>query len=466
MQPEPKVNILLADDNPNNLLALEGVLEILGQNLVRPTSGEEALKCLLRQDFAVIVLDIHMPGMDGFETAKLIRQRKRTQHTPIIFITALHRNNTYMNKAYSLGAADYMIKPVAPEILLTKVATFVSLFQKTEEVKRQAAELEAANKKLEVEIAHRLRAESELRRAHDELEIRVQERTAELVITNEFLLAEIVERKRAEEALKLTQFSVYRAVDSIAWIGRDARFLYVNDALCRSLGYKREELLSISVTDVDADVSAAGWPEIWQAMERRGSLLLESRHRSKDGRIFPVEITANYLKFKGKEYACCFSRDITQRKLAELALRESEQRLHAILDNSPAVIYLKDTQGRYILVNRQYELLCNVTRECIKGKTDCDIFPKEAAEIFVSNHKIVLASGTPLEFEEVVPSPCGKRTYISQKFPLYNSAGIPYAVCGISTDITHRKQAEEALRISEERVRIAIENSPCWQSRH
>ncbi|MEI2581499.1 response regulator, partial [Scytonema sp. PRP1] len=145
---EPKVNVLLVDDHPENLLALEAILESLDQNLVRATSGAEALRCLLNQDFAVILLDVQMPDMDGFETATLIRQRERSRHTPIIFLTAFSTSDNMVFKGYSIGAVDYLFKPINPEILKSKVAAFVDLFQKTLEVKRQAAQLAAMNKEL------------------------------------------------------------------------------------------------------------------------------------------------------------------------------------------------------------------------------------------------------------------------------------------------------------------------------
>ena len=141
MQLEPKVNVLLVDDYPENLFALEAILDSLAHNLVKAQSGVEALKYLLNQDFALILLDVQMPGMDGFETAKLIRERERSRYTPIIFLTAFSASDILMFKGYSLGAVDYLIKPISAEILRSKVKVFVDLFKKTEEVKRQAAQL-------------------------------------------------------------------------------------------------------------------------------------------------------------------------------------------------------------------------------------------------------------------------------------------------------------------------------------
>lgn len=143
-----KVNILLVDDHPENLLALEAILGDLGENLVRANSGQEALRCLLNQDFAVILLDVQMPGMDGFETATLIRNRERSRQTPIIFLTAFSTSEQLMFKGYSLGAVDYLLKPIDTGILTSKVSVFVDLFKKTEAVKAQAAQLAAINAEL------------------------------------------------------------------------------------------------------------------------------------------------------------------------------------------------------------------------------------------------------------------------------------------------------------------------------
>src|SRR5258706_12769477 len=137
---ERKVNILVVDDPPDKLVGLEAVLEGLGQNVVRAYSGREALRYVLLQEFAVILLDVNMPGMDGFETAELIRQRKNSEHVPIIFITAFG-DEMLAARGYSLGAVDYILTPVVPEVLRSKVSVFVDLFRKSEQVKRQADSL-------------------------------------------------------------------------------------------------------------------------------------------------------------------------------------------------------------------------------------------------------------------------------------------------------------------------------------
>jgi hypothetical protein len=135
--PDP-VSILLVDDQPANLLALEAMLQGLGQHLVQARSGREALKWLLTHEAAVVLLDVKMPDMDGFETATLIRQRDKSRHTPIIFLTAADKSHTEAVRGYAVGAVDYLVKPVVPEFVRSKVAVFVELARKSELLRRQA----------------------------------------------------------------------------------------------------------------------------------------------------------------------------------------------------------------------------------------------------------------------------------------------------------------------------------------
>ncbi|HEV3076005.1 MAG TPA: response regulator, partial [Thermoanaerobaculia bacterium] len=135
-----RVNILVVDDNAENRLSLEAILSEPGQNVVTAASGRDALRRLLEQEFAVILLDVKMPVMDGFETAALVRQRKSSERTPIIFITAFS-DDIHIARGYSLGAVDYIVSPVVPEVLRSKVAVFVELFRKTEQIRHQAESL-------------------------------------------------------------------------------------------------------------------------------------------------------------------------------------------------------------------------------------------------------------------------------------------------------------------------------------
>ena len=138
MNPDEPINILMVDDSTTNLLALEAILQAPDRNLVSASSGDDALRYLLNNDVAVILLDVFMPGIDGLDTAELIRARDKSRNIPIIFLTADSTGGRHLSRGYSLGAVDYIVKPIEPEILRSKVAVFVELFKKTQEIQRQA----------------------------------------------------------------------------------------------------------------------------------------------------------------------------------------------------------------------------------------------------------------------------------------------------------------------------------------
>lgn len=147
-----KVNILLVDDHPENLLTLEAVLNSPQYHLVKAKSGYEALKHLLQTDFAVILLDAHMPGLSGFETAKLIKQRESLKHIPIIFLTAMDKTPQHIVQGYFSGAIDYILTPYNPDILRSKVAAFVELYNISEQIKRQTELLRLTEQKMAFEL--------------------------------------------------------------------------------------------------------------------------------------------------------------------------------------------------------------------------------------------------------------------------------------------------------------------------
>ena len=168
--PSPKIPVLLVDDNPQSLLALEAILQAPDRALIKASSGPEALKFLLREDVALILLDVKMANMDGYETASLIRKRERTRHIPIIFITSYNTDEAHIAKGYSEGAVDYIFKPVVPEVLRSKVTVFVELAKKTADLTRKNRELEEAEKAL-VQRSHELLQQAdELARSNAELE--------------------------------------------------------------------------------------------------------------------------------------------------------------------------------------------------------------------------------------------------------------------------------------------------------
>ena len=295
-QPD-KVNILLVDDRPDKLLALEAILGDLGENLVKASSGREALKKLLETDFAVILLDVNMPGMDGFETAALIRQRERSEKTPIIFFTALSDNDAVVARSYSLGAVDFIKTPVVPEILRSKVLVFVDLFKKTEQVKAQAEQM-------------RLLQEKEHRTALAAAEDRIETETRR----NRFFTL---------------------AVDMLAIAGFDGYFKQLNPAWERTLGFTESELKERPyiefVHEDDREATAQHLSRCCSAdfaeqSHGADSTYFENRYRHKDGTWRWLGWTAAPFAEEGLVYI--FARDITERKVAE------EERLHLIREQA------------------------------------------------------------------------------------------------------------------------------------
>src|SRR6185295_2617752 len=171
------VKILLVDDEPRNLDALESILQSTGCDLVRAQTADQALIAILQNEFAAIVLDIKMPGTNGLELAQLIKQRRRSQHVPILFLSAHSLDEKEILLAYGVGGVDFLSKPINPDILRSKIAVFVNLFRTTRAL---ASTVEALN----AEVLERQRAQEEFRLAKDELETRVLERTAELARAN------------------------------------------------------------------------------------------------------------------------------------------------------------------------------------------------------------------------------------------------------------------------------------------
>jgi PAS domain S-box-containing protein len=271
-----KVNILLVDDRPDKLIVLEAILTELGQNLVKAQSGKEALKHVLNQDFAVILLDVNMPGMDGFETATLIRQRQSSETTPIIFFTA-HDEERYVARSYSLGAVDYIRTPIDPEILRAKVRVFVDGYKNTARMRRQADERQQGQ------------------------EERFQKR-----------LAEVAAQPRAE---RLDRFFTL-APDMLGILGFDGYFKHVNPSWREILGFTEQQLLARPVLEIiqaeDREATAAYLERLKQGAP---VVNFDNRCACRDGAYRWLGWTASAFSSEGLVYV--FVRDITSQKRAE-----------------------------------------------------------------------------------------------------------------------------------------------------
>jgi PAS domain S-box-containing protein len=296
------VEILLVDDRPENLLALEAILEPLNQKLIKAHSGDEALRKLLLHDFAVILLDVQMPGINGFETARLIKSRERTKYIPIIFLTAISKDEAYVFEGYSVGAVDYLAKPFQPDILRSKVGVFVDLYLKQKQLSEQQVLLRASEVR-ELELKHKLEmTESEAR------------------------LSDIVAS----------------AMDAIIAFDTDGRISLFNAAAERMFGLPSDDAMGHDVRmlmpeplrqeSLDRVCRASDSAQSGAQTEPSEHILSLAGLRS-SGEEFPIEATASCLDVRGKRTYTLIVRDISERKRTEAALKAQAESLErAMMD--------------------------------------------------------------------------------------------------------------------------------------
>ncbi|MBV8847141.1 MAG: response regulator [Bryobacterales bacterium] len=271
---QDQVKILLVDDSPENLVSLEATLSGLGQDLVLANSGKEALRHLLQEDFAVILLDVKMPEMDGFETAELIRSRKRSRHTPILFLTA-YKSDEHLFRGYDLGAVDFLFKPIIPEVLRSKVSVFVELTRNNVLLQKQAEVLIKAERKF---------------------------------------------RSLLEAA-----------PDAMAVLDQDGRIEVVNKQVEKVFGYDRQDLLGRSM-EILVPFFREGYGIGTSAAGKEGpgahnGASLDLRGIRKDGSEFPVEITVSPLDTEEGRVVTAAIRDVTEQKQAVKDIRDLNAKL-------------------------------------------------------------------------------------------------------------------------------------------
>lgn len=264
---ESSTEIMVVDDTPANLEVISETLSSAGYRVAAAISGERALKRLHTHPPALILLDIQMPVMDGFEVCRQIKANAATANIPIIFITARSDTQSILH-GFEMGAVDYISKPFQEAELLARVRTHLQLCHVSQlyDVEREKAE----------------------------------------------------QLQQLNQQLSLTQFSVDHSVDGILWFNPDSSIAYANGAICALLGYALEELLQLSSTDLEA----TGHDSEWNDFQQKERLRFEAQLLTKEGQELPVEIALNYLQFSSREYYVVHCRDIRDRKAAEAKLRQ------------------------------------------------------------------------------------------------------------------------------------------------
>ncbi|MHB8253422.1 MAG: hybrid sensor histidine kinase/response regulator [Acidiferrobacter sp.] len=338
MNETERVKILVVDDHQENLLALAGILENPQYEVIKALSGGEALKEVLRAEFAVILLDVQMPGLDGFETAALIRKRRKSDSVPIIFITAINKEEQYVYKGYALGAVDYLFKPVDIDILRSKVAVFVDLFQKNRQLKVQA----------------RLLQEGERR-----------ERARQI--------AEV--QQRGERRYR----NLADLVPQLVWTtNRDLRFEYVNQRTLAYFGINREHVSELAIENVVYPNDLKDKKPIWQKALLTGEEFVVEvrlrRGRDQSYRWHMIHVQPERdARGRVRSWLSAATDIDDQRRVAEALATEKEQLAVTLRSIGDGVI-TTDVAGRIILINRAAEILTGWTQNEALGKLLGEVF--------------------------------------------------------------------------------------------
>ncbi|MGN7612615.1 PAS domain S-box protein, partial [Magnetococcales bacterium HHB-1] len=307
--PPPK--ILIVDDLPANLKTLRALLANISAEIIEANSGIDALSAAVEHQFALILLDVNMPEMDGYEVAKMLRSVDETRQIPIIFITAAFKDEHHRLLGYQAGAVDYIEKPINDHILLAKVAIFLQLYN-----------------------------------AQSALKINLEK------------------LKKSQLQQAITQFAVDQSGDAVFRLDKKGQILYANAAACQSLGYQQKQLLTMKVADFDPDVPMERWPKLWEKLKKEKKRQIHSHHKHQSGKIFPVEITANYMIIKGEESIWASVRDISERVKAEKRRRTLEK----AVEQSPASIIITDPNGDIEYINPKFTQITGYTSEEVVGK--------------------------------------------------------------------------------------------------
>lgn len=295
-----KISILAVDDTPSSLKILSDMLKEAGYSVRSAIRGELALLSAAHLPPDLVLLDIRMPDVDGFEVCRRLKSQPETRDVPVIFISALSDIDEKV-RGFQLGAVDYVTKPYQREELLARVATHVKLRHMQQQVSAQNEELRCYRAQLEELVA---------------------QRTAELQESN--------------RRLSLMSFALDQVREAAYLIDEKGAFSYVNQEACRAHGYSAEELRGMNVLAIDPDISPETLTSIWKRIWSEGAKTFEARHRRRDGSIFPAEIHCTAIHFEGRDLILALGRDISERKEAEQRLRESYEQLQELTSRREA----------------------------------------------------------------------------------------------------------------------------------
>ena len=436
---EASINILIVDDEPKNLTVLETILDNPSYRVIRAASADAALLSLIENEFALLILDIRMPGMTGFELAEMIKARKKTAHVPIIFLTAYYNEDQHVLEGYDTGAVDYLHKPVNPAVLRSKVSVFAQLY-------RANRETAVAHDALVAEVAQRRKIEEQLRELNESLEKRVADRTAELRF-NQFRL------RQATDAARLT----YLELDF------DQHTVRVAENFPAVMGFALSSVADVfdgtrlvveHVVSEDRDRVELALKKFTAGVIVEDFAKLEYRVQSDDQteRWIQSECFVEFNPDGKCVKAFITNLDITARKQSELALRLSEQRFRQLADSLPQMVWTALPTGQVDYYNdRWYEFTGTGAHAPSNLQWESFIHREDATACLEAWH-VSLESGVNYEIEHRLLDRRSGRYgwYLSRAVPVRDESDLIVKWFGTFTDIGLQKLTEENLRRSNE----------------
>jgi PAS domain S-box-containing protein len=405
-------DILVVDDNPASLQLLMDILNKAGYHARLASNGPIALRSVEYKPPDLILLDVKMPGMDGYEVCRRLKSNEKNRNIPVIFISGLSET-TQKVQGFNAGGVDYIAKPFESE-----------------------------------EIVARVNIHLRLRELTEQLEQRVEERTKELREANQLLQQEIVVRKEAERNLVLLNFAINNVHEAIFLVDRNAQLQFVNEESCRILGYPRSELLKMSVPDFDIDFPITRWAGHWDELTIKHSITFESRHKAKDNRVFPVEVNANYFEFDNKNYIMALVRDITERKQNEKILNETVSNLNAAQRIAHIGSWELDLLSNHLTWSDETYRMFEIDPEKFNASYEAflnAVHPDDRDVVNVT-YTDSLKTHSPYSIDYRLLFPDGRVKYVHIQCETMFVDDKPIRSVGIVQDITERKLAEQALQ--------------------
>ena len=441
---EEPIKILIVDDEPKNLVVLETVLDDPSYRLVRAESAEQALLALIVDEFALLILDVRMPGMTGFELAQMIKERKKTSRIPIIFLTAYYNEDQHVLEGYGAGAVDYLHKPVNPPILRCKVAVFAELY-------RKSRQFQQVNGALLAEVTQRRQAEQQMRELNESLEQRVKQRTEVL-------------REREHFLQRMTDVSPSIIV---VFDLEEERCVFISRSVAFVLGYSAEEISAMGDNVVPMLMHPGDLASFNTHLERvrllRDDETADFEHRLRDR-------AGDWRWFHNRDAA--FARDaagavsqligtaieITARKQAEDKLRASEDRFRAALGAVSDIIWTNNAEGKMEGDQPVWAAFTGQSQGEYQGFGWSSAVHPEDAQPTIDAWNLAVAEDRPFSFEHRVRRHDGQwRVCSVRAVPVLDAEGRTREWVGVHTDITEHNAAQQELTRHRENLERSVE---------